>query len=517
MTDIDSMFSKPASRRSLLKAGLAGAGLLGFSGLVSACSPAGGTPSASPTGAPPAGGSGVTGTVKHWDWYVSQEPWVKSEIELFQAAHSGVTVERTVTQTDAYPDLVSLSARSNDLPDVLMIPNTPDFSEQVKNGWFSDLNAYATDDWIKSFPPYSFVEGFNIYDGKLYTAPFAGRGPALLIFVNNQVFRDAGLVNADGSVQVPKTWDDVSNAASVINQKSNGSVYGLGCGNAAGITLFHWLSPFLFPAGSPGALDYYGQDLRTGRYSFSTDRNYLDWLTLQKEWMDKGFFHPDTLTWDDEMARANFAAGAFGIIVGGWWNILPWQNDHNFTDYSVVSLIGPEETPKGYWQATVGGKQMALSKDLKNPEAAWAWFDWWYSEDAGKRAVQDYLLGLSVHPAANDASGVSLAPFGEYVATASTAKVAPTPAVRNPECAKVARPAVTPSISDVITGIMTGQITDIKGALVALDDASNQAWDKAVEDAVAAGAKVTQEDWVFTDWDLTKDYVYQGIPEYPTL
>lgn len=515
MTQMNSPFTMQTSRRSLLKAGLAGAGVLGFGALLGACSPAASTPSATTGGA--TGGAQLTGTVKHWDWFVSQEPWVEAEIDLFGKAHPGLTVERTVTQTDAYPDLVALSARSNDLPDVLMIPNTPEFNEQVSNGWFRELNGLATDEWIRSFPAYSFVEGFNVFDGKLYSAPWSGRGPSLLIFINNQVFRDAGLVNADGSIQVPKTWDDVSNAASVIQQKSGGSVYGLGCGNAAGITLFHWMSPFLFPAGSPGALDYYGQDLRTGLFSFSTDPNYLEWLTMMKEWMDKEYFHPDTLTWDDEMARANFATGAFGMIVGGWWNILPWQSDYNFTDYSVVSLIGPEETPKGYWQASIGGQQLALSKDVSNPEAAFEWFKWWYSVDAGKRAVQNYLLGLSIHPDANDASGVDVKPFGEYVATAPTALVAPTPAVRNPECAKVARPAITPSISDIITGVMTGQIPDIKGALTALDDASNQAWEKAIADAVASGAKVTFDDFVFADWDLTTDYIYDGIPEYPAL
>ncbi|MHA4816160.1 ABC transporter substrate-binding protein [Streptomyces aculeolatus] len=492
------------SRRSVLRAGLAGAGALGLGGFVSACS----------------GSSSESGnTITHWDWFVSQEPWVENEIALFQKANSGLTVKRTVTQTDAYPDLVSLSYRSDDLPDVLMIPDTPKFNDQVNDGWYKPLNDLASEEWIRSFPAYSFVEGVNVFDGKVYSAPnFTGRGPALQVYINNKVFKDAGLTDSDGSVRLPKTWDDVSRSASIIAQKSNGSVHGLGAGNTGGISLFHWMAPFLFPAGTPGALSDYGLDRRTGEYTFSTDRNYTDFLVLLKEWMDKEYFHPDTLSWDDEVARANFANGAFGMIVGGSWNILPWRDDHKFTDYSVVSLIGPEATPKGYYQMEPGGYQIAVSSSTDKAAEAFRWFRWWNGPEASARSVQKYLIGLSVHPDANDPSGIDLKPFADYVALADTAKLVPSPAVRNPDAAAVSLPPkVTPSISDVITGLVTGEVKDLSGALQKLDADSNAGLDQAIKDAVDGGAKVTRDDYVFADWDLTTDYTYESIPEYPTL
>jgi hypothetical protein len=38
----------------------------------------------------------------------------------------------------------------------------------------------------------------------------------------------------------------------------------------------------------------------------------------------------------------------------------------------------------------------------------------------------------------------------------------------------------------------------------------NAAREQAIADAVAAGAKVSIEDYIFPDWDPTKDYITEG-------
>src|SRR5262249_36248738 len=109
----------------------------------------------------------------------------------------------------------------------------------------------------------------NTFGGKIYTAPQSGNAPFLQLYVNTKVFKNAGLTNKDGSVKLPRTWDDVGRAADTIVKKSGGSVAGIGFGNSAGTILPFWLDILVRAAGSPGGAVFAtgGQDLRTGKYS----------------------------------------------------------------------------------------------------------------------------------------------------------------------------------------------------------------------------------------------------------
>jgi multiple sugar transport system substrate-binding protein len=494
----------PLSRRTVLTGGLTGAALFGLSGLLAACTPAGATSTGS-------GGGAVELT--HWDWFVSQEPWVKNEIALFQKANSGVTVNRTLNQFDQFSNLITLAQRSKTMPDTYMIPYTPDLPTQVAGGWLTPLNKYATADWVKTFPAYSFVEGVNMFDGKIYTAPVTGAGPSYQLYINNKVFKDAGLVDSDGKVKIPKTWDEVGSFAATINQKSNGSVYGLGMGDSAGSVFTAWLNTFVQAAGSPAG--FTGLDYRTGRYTFGTDRNYEDVLSLFKDWYDKEYFHPSSLSITDEVSRVNFASGQFGMIVAGSYAIAPWVAA-GFTDFSATTLIGPDEERAGYFYRTPGGMMIGVSADTKHPQEAFDWFSWWGSKDAGARLTQKYGIDLSIYPDNNDASKIESKQFAEYAALADLVRLMPSPTIRNPDAAKVKLSTVTPAIGDIMVGTLTGQISDVGGALKTLGDQSDAALDASIQTAVSGGAKVSRDDYTFADWDITKDYAY-SIPEYPTL
>ena len=491
------------SRRALLGAGLGAGSLLALN----ACS---GSPTGSPSGS--SSGSGAAATVSHWDWFVSQEPWVKAEIEKFQEANPGLTIERTLTQADQYPEVVALSYRSDDLPDVLMAPDRPALNEQVLNGWLQPLNDLVDEEWLRRFPAYSFVEGRNVFDGLIYSAPFTGAGPDLQLYLNNQVFRDAGLADGDGKAVLPTTWDEATGFARTITESGGGSVFGFGAGNTEGIVLYQWTSVFLQAAGTPT-----GIDLRKAAYTYGSDRNWTDFLELMKAWLDEGLFHPDTLSMTDEVARARFAAGEIGMIVGGSWNIGGWRDNDGFEDYTCTTLIGPTPSPQLYFRKEPGGKSLGLSVNASDPEAAFTWFDWWTSPAAGASWVQDFTLGLSVYPENNDPQKITFAPFADFVALTDRSKFWPVPAIRNPDAALVANPSVTPSLSDVLTGYLTNQIDGIGSALTDLESRSNEALDVAIEDAVAAGGEVDRTDWEFSDWDPTTDYAYPDLPEYPTL
>jgi ABC-type glycerol-3-phosphate transport system substrate-binding protein len=454
-------------------------------------------------------------TINHWDYWVSQAPYLENEIKLFEAANPGIKIKRTINASTTYDQLFSLAQRSGNLPDTFLVALTIPLNDQAAKGWLHPLNKWATGSWQRQFPPYSFVEGSNTFGGQIYSAPFSGHSPFLQLYVNTKVFKSAGLTNKDGSVKVPRTWDDVTRAADMIVKKSGGTVSGLGFGNGGGNILPFWLDLFIRAAGSPGGAVFAtgGQDSRTGKYSFGIDRNYSDLIRLFTEWRDKGYFYTSSISTGDEVARAYFERGKFGMTVGGVW-LQPEFTQHGFRDYELTTLVGPDTQRKGYYYYTAGGTQWAMSGTTKHPEEAWQWINWLYSPAAGRRWTEMFNEDLSVFPQANDPSKIKFKPFSEFVGMNRLTIAGPSASLRNKDTAFVVLNPVSPDIGAVLTGIYTGQIKDVQGALTELDGRLEAALDDGITGALQKGYKVSRNDYVFADWgDITKPYKW-SIPEY---
>jgi ABC-type glycerol-3-phosphate transport system substrate-binding protein len=312
---------------------------------------------------------------------------------------------------------------------------------------------------------------------------------------------------------VPKTWDDVSNFADIITKKGNGQYYGLGFGEGGGSIINAWVDLFVTGAGSPGGAfggtggtwrD--GFDLRVGKYTLSSDRNYEDFINLFLEWKKRGYFYPESMSNTDEIARVNFEHGKFGMTVGGIWNEPEWTT-HQFTDYHLTTLVSPGGTPKAFYYHTPGGQQWAISSKTKYADEAWEWFSWLYSEDAGKRWVQEYNEDLSIFQKLNDPASIKFKPFAEYVGLAPMSLAGPNVGVHNPETSKVVFNAISPNLNDAIVGLWTNQLHDVKAALSELEGRAQSGFEKSISQAKSSGADVSVDDWTFPDWDITKDYV----------
>ncbi len=224
-----------------------------------------------------------------------------------------------------------------------------------------------------------------------------------------------------------------------------------------------------------------------------------------KEWKARGYFYPNVVSISDEVNRAFFERGKFGMTIGGVWNQAEWTT-HNFTDYSLTTLISPTETPKAYFPTSPGGVLWSIPAQTKHPEEAWLWLDWLYSVDAGKRWTQVYNEDLSAFPQNNDPSKIKFKPFAQFVGLANLAMTAPDPSIRNPQTSHVEVDAVKPNLDDVLAGYFTGQIKDLQAALSDIQARMQKAQDDAVKTAQQKGYKVSPNDYIFTDWDPTKPY-----------
>jgi ABC-type glycerol-3-phosphate transport system substrate-binding protein len=485
--------SSELSRRSFLRGTATLAGVAAVGGLAAACSTS--------------SSSSKAGQVNYWDSFVSQAPWVDNEIKLFEQAHRDIKIKKTTQVSDKYADLVSLAFRSNSAPDMFMLPKSPTFPEQVSDGWLMPLDKWATDSWKSRFPSDSFTEGINVVGGKTYSAPFNGAGPSLQLYIHNGVFKNAGLTNPDGSVKMPQTWDDISNAAATIKSRSGGKVYGLGFGNAQNVILEWWADILVRGAGSPGGMASAGvdsMDYRVGRWTYDTDRNYADAVALILEWKKNGYFYPSSMSISDEQARAFFEQGKFGMTIGGVWNQAEWTG-HKFTDYSLMTLPSPDGAPKALYYGPPGGTFVAINAKTKNADQAFAWFDWIHSKEAADRWVA-MGEGLSIYPDANNASKVKFKPFADYVSMSKFAIVGPQPNIKNPDAGKVTLANVKPDHNDVLAGLYTGQLKNVQDALSGLAGRRNKALADGIKAATAQGAKVSMADFTFPDWDISKPY-----------
>jgi ABC-type glycerol-3-phosphate transport system substrate-binding protein len=443
-------------------------------------------------------------TIKHWDWWVTQGPTVDAEIKLFQEKYPHLTVEKTTQVTDQYPNLLQLSIKANTSPDVFLVPSTPDLVEQVGQSWLKPLNQWATGAWQATFPQSAFAEGSNIFQGKVYTAPFDGPAPWLQLYLNDKLFAAAGLADANGKPTIPQTWDDVRKTAQALTKAGKGDSFGWGFGDKQKFVL-PWQLMLCQTSGAPDAEG--GFDFRTGTYSWSSNPVYGEWIKFFTGMKSDGSLLPEAMSIDDESARVRFATGKIGMLVGGVWVQGGWaKTNPDFTAYTVAPLPHQDPKPTSYFYTTPGGSGFGMSNQTKVSDDAWLWFSWLNSVDAATRWVQSGQ-GLRIFPEANKLEYAKQPPYREYMDVAlNGVRVAPSPSLEHPAMNQVKPQTTLPDITGILEGVYTGQITDWKGALLDLQNRQNAAQAAAIKDAQSRGVQVDPSWWRVADWNLVENY-----------
>lgn len=455
-------------------------------------------------------------TITYWDYWVTQGPAVDDAIAAFEEAHPNINIEKDTIGGGPYEESLNLAMESESGPDVYVLPSSQaDYFLYVDNEWAMDLSQFEdSDEFMASFPDpaVNFVEGDNLLSGALYTAPFFPNRSWLALFVNTKLYEDAGLVNEDGSLMLPETWDQMIENSRVINEETG--AYGTGFSMqqtwAAGWWFQHCQYSGPFDHGGPAPTF----DLRTGEYTWDSNECVSKVLNDLVMMAEEDLIHPASLGFaiDDEGARVLFATHEFAHLVAGEWVIAGWETTNpDFSEFTTVRLpvvIGEE--PSSYFGAGPGGRWFAINPDTEHPEAAWEFFKFLN----GPEFAEIWTLG------GNGRLIQTPPPFDQYINhpaweyllidSVNDVRVLPQASVRNPQLAQVQPTLQGPSFEDVLVGVVSGEIEDIDSALASLQERYTAALEQGIEDAQAAGAEVSLEDYIFADWNPLENYVMGG-------
>jgi ABC-type glycerol-3-phosphate transport system substrate-binding protein len=458
-------------------------------------------------------------TVKIWTHFVAQAPSLRKELDLFEKANPGIKVELTPLVGAQYQQQIALAFKSNNSPDI--------FSTAVGEGdawkkavleskWALPLDKWATKEWRAQFPKGTFAEGTNIFDGKVYSAPWDGFAQCCFyMFLNVQAFKDAGLVDAKGNVTPPRTWADEARMAKQIVAKSGGKVYGYGFGAKQGEFALSTVATGALFSGVTcdwitGCLDY-----SKGRYVYDNPV-FVEWFNHFITMKEDGTIFPQSVAVDDEQARVLFAQGKFAMYINGVWSPGSWKSTSpNFKeneDYIAVPMPTRTGRRVSFMHTSGASANLAISSQTKNAEAAWKVFAFLHGKESAVR-YSSYGEGVRVFPeSANAMKGVAA-----EMAKIGTADVKIQPAFKQmrPQLddAKINPPQK--GLAFHILAAASGQLkrAGVAAAMKQLNDDFNAELKRAVDAAAKAGAKVKLEDFAFPKWNPNENVTTEELTD----
>lgn len=116
-------------------------------------------------------------TVHWWDHFLPIAPLEKKLFAQYHDAHGNVTVDYKVYNPNEMGQALQLAYKSKQMPDVSTLAGIGlPVRKLYEEGWFQALANGA--DIEKALPAGSLLEGFTVFDGKIYSFPTLPPGRA---------------------------------------------------------------------------------------------------------------------------------------------------------------------------------------------------------------------------------------------------------------------------------------------------------------------------------------------------
>jgi multiple sugar transport system substrate-binding protein len=318
--------------------------------LLTACTPA---PKENKVANP---GTPVSGTVELWHFFTEREAKaIASVVKDFEAAHPTIKVTVKSGQDDSKVTQAIGAGRG---PDVGLSYSTDIVGKFCSSGAWVDLTQYVQRDKVDLNKLNATTRQYTQFDGKRCAMPFLA--DAYGLYYNKDLFAKAGIAGP------PKTLDELSADAKKLTVKNpDGSLKTVG-----------FLPLFDFYENAPAHLaPAVGAKWLTddGKSAVGSDPAWKTLLTWQKSLID--WYGYDNLQkfragLGDEFSADNaFHKGKVAINVDAEYRLAFLKDQAPKLKFGVAPL--PTSDPARYGGGYVTGNIVGISKNAKNPEAAW--------------------------------------------------------------------------------------------------------------------------------------------------
>ncbi|MDQ3540243.1 MAG: extracellular solute-binding protein [Chloroflexota bacterium] len=427
----------------------------------------------------------------------------------YQQAHPNVTVLYEQLPWNEIGQIVPLGVRNGNAHDVFQLPATVPSAQAVSEGWVTPLDDIIPDfaEWKAHFPPGSFLNGFTDFDGKTYTFPAgSNRRYSTLLLYHQGYMQQAGYDPANA----PLAWDEFRAAARKITEQGAGEYYGLILEGNQTDRFEEFVGNLARMAGA--SADPQQIDWRTGMYVHASEQ-HIAAAELLLAIRDDGSVFPGSASLNAHDARARMTQAVAGMILQGPWNIPTWQSEAPDFDFGVASQPVPDNaSPLPLTVGPGGGNYFWVFAESPYANVAGDVFHY-LGTDEGQRNWAN-VVGIADPPVSPEAlASAELDPRSQAAAKlfSDQLRLGPDPRVRNPDAAKVYTEmrAITPNFGETLQGLFAGAIDNVKDALQDVQDRSEAELERAIAAAQEKGAQVSRDDFVFPNWDPSRDYTEQ--------
>lgn len=298
--------------------------------------------SSTPSSSAAQGGSTSSGAASEeltGELRVTTQAWMMGKYDFegikadFEKKHPGVTVVyNKVDNADVTTNMLQWSQDKTNC-DIAIGGSREHAVQYAAKDYIIDFgDDFFTGDIAKDkfFP--AFLELGNV-EGKQYMIPITGE--VMFIVANKELMKKAGLTDANGKVEAPKTWDELYEYAKKATVVENGKTVqtGLSIDWGTNFMTYSYLSALQGIKGN-----FYESDGKTIDFTSPESKGLLtSWTKLVKD----GYTPTDTFA-DMDAGRTNFKAGKVAMLMTAASRWIECQENVGKDNTTVIPVPGTD-------------------------------------------------------------------------------------------------------------------------------------------------------------------------------
>lgn len=451
--------------------------------------------------------------LRYWLPPTTEQVYREQMINEFMLMHPDIEVKMDGADPAKYNEATQLLFAGGTPPDVFWKFNLT-FQQMLEENYLlpfpDEVQTYLT----SAYPDSMFLNGVNMNEGHLYGFwPVGKKSATRVLYINDDLFEKAGIAEA------PKTWTDFRNVAKQLTEAGGGQSYGLILGGK---------SPWDY-TGLVGSLAYTAGPMA----SANAETECFDWtkgeLTITSPYMlaalqlcmdlaADGSLFPGYSTISHTESRAGLATGWAGMFLGGWWDAGAYATQFPDFSFSVAPPPVFDGGQQGYNLGTNFIERVYVSKETKVVDAVTKFLLFKFGPAYQRGWARNGWF--TTLPEANDPANISDPTVKSIFAISEDIRLSPSPIARNPEQAKVSteRTALHPNWGELLGGVFSEQLTvaDYEAQAGAYIKDDRAELERAIKTLKDSGIRVSIDDWIFPNWDPSRDYtddMYSALPE----